>query len=263
MPLSIATVGSRRFQWVESSRLRTSAVSSGVKPSAAISGVAVAEQDPVEDGVGAGVGDAEVALVGLADDEIRARRLGDDHVGDAEVAGQGPDLGLEEIADGIDRRRIVGVPGEVAEEPLGLVAGAERQRAMRRGEIEQRDHAGARHDVARAGRARALPPIAAASPSTAALMSTVPARMPSASITSCAWLRLSGLEVRYGIRTPSTFSGPSASAARNATSELSTPPERPITTCSKLRRRRTSSRMNSTSQRRVSSASIASGSPDG
>ena len=30
----------------------------------------VAEQDPVEDGVGAGIGDAEVALVGLAFDQV-------------------------------------------------------------------------------------------------------------------------------------------------------------------------------------------------
>ena len=55
---------------------------------------------------------------------------------------------------------------------------------------------------------------AAASPSTAALMSTVIPRIPSASMTSCAWARLSGLEVRYGIRRPMTLLAPSASAAR-------------------------------------------------
>ena len=37
--LSIATVGRRRFQWVESSRRRTSALSYSVNPSGRISGV--------------------------------------------------------------------------------------------------------------------------------------------------------------------------------------------------------------------------------
>jgi hypothetical protein len=79
--------------------------------------------------------------------------------------------------------------------------------------------------------------MAAARPSTAAEISTVALSMPSASMTSRACSRLSGLEAWYGIRTPSTFSGPSASAARYATSELSTPPDSPTTTFSKPRRR--------------------------
>ena len=103
------------------------------------------------------------------------------------------------------------------------------------------------------------PPMAEASPSTAAVMSTLRPSIASASITSCACSRLSGLEVRYGIRTPITLSAPSASAARKATTELSTPPESPTTTFSKPRRRRTSSRRNSTSHRRVSSGSISRG----
>ncbi len=68
---------------------------------------------------------------------------------------QRPDLGLEEIPDRIDRRRVVGMPGEVAEETLGLVAGAERNPAERSGQIEQCDHPHPGHDVAEpAGRGR-------------------------------------------------------------------------------------------------------------
>ena len=44
-----------------------------------------------------------------------------------------PHLRLEQVAERIDRRRVVGVPGEVAEQALGLVAGAERDRAVFRG----------------------------------------------------------------------------------------------------------------------------------
>src|SRR5919199_3523048 len=39
-------------------------------------GVAIAQEDPVENGVRAGIADPEVALVGLAGDEIGARGLG-------------------------------------------------------------------------------------------------------------------------------------------------------------------------------------------
>src|SRR2546421_8209401 len=58
-------------------------------------------------------------------------------------------------------------------------------------------------------------------------MSMVTAWIPSVWITSSAWSRLSGEDVRYGIRTPITFSLPSASTARNAVSDESTPPESP------------------------------------
>jgi len=40
------------------------------------------------------------------------------------------------------------VPGEVAEQPLGLVSGADRDRVMLCGQIEERDHAHPRHNVA-------------------------------------------------------------------------------------------------------------------
>src|SRR6266566_1281132 len=92
-------------------------------------------------------------------------------------------------------------------------------------------------------------------------MSTVSDRMPSRSITSWACSRLSGLDVRYGSRTPITRSLPSASAARNAVSEESTPPDNPTIPFSNPRRTTTSSRRKLTSQRRANSQSIARGSP--
>ena len=103
-------------------------------------------------------------------------------------------------------------------------------------------------------------PMSAASASTALEMSTVRSSMPSSLATRSACVRLSLLEAWYGMRTPMTFSGPSASAARYATSELSTPPESPRMPFLNPRRLTTSSLRNSTSQRRVSSASMASGS---
>src|SRR6266513_291168 len=92
-------------------------------------------------------------------------------------------------------------------------------------------------------------------------MSMVTAWIPSVWITSSAWSRLSGEDVRYGIRTPITFSLPSASTARNAVSDESTPPESPTIPLVNPRRRTTSSLRNDTSHRRAKSASICSGSP--
>src|SRR5438128_2594341 len=92
-------------------------------------------------------------------------------------------------------------------------------------------------------------------------MSMVTAWIPSVWITSSAWSRLSGEDVRYGIRTPITFSLPSASTARNAVSDESTPPESPTIPLVNPRRRTTSSFKKLTSHRRAKSASIARGSP--
>src|SRR6266700_3427405 len=80
-------------------------------------------------------------------------------------------------------------------------------------------------------------------------MSIVRDSIPSVSITSCACSRLSGLEVLYGIRTPTTLSAPSASTARNAVSDESTPPEIPTIPFVNPRRRTTSSLRKLTSQR--------------
>src|SRR5207249_5710062 len=84
-------------------------------------------------------------------------------------------------------------------------------------------------------------------------MSIVTDWIPSVWITSNAWSRLSGEDVRYGIRTPITFSLPSASTARNAVSDESTPPESPTIPLVNPRRRTTSSFKKLTSHRRAKS----------
>ena len=161
----------------------------------------------MENGVGPGVGDAEVALVGLALDQVGAGRLGDDHLRHPQMSRESPHLGLEQVADRIHRRRVVGVPGEVAQQPLGLVAGAEREGPFGRGEIEERDHAGPGHDVAQPAGL-----VSAADGGSQPVHRRGDVHRPSSrsrarSITSWACSRLSGLEVRYGIRTPMTFAG--------------------------------------------------------
>src|ERR671927_350114 len=50
-------------------------------------------------------------LVGLAGDEIGARGLGDDDLRDSEMPRQRPHLALEQIAERVDRRGVVGMPG--------------------------------------------------------------------------------------------------------------------------------------------------------
>src|SRR5581483_9731026 len=94
------------------------------------------------------IADPEIALVRLAHDEVRCGWLADDDIGDSEMAREIPHLRLEQVAERVDWRRIVGVPGEVAEQALRLVARAQWNAAVFRREVEQRDHAHARHDVA-------------------------------------------------------------------------------------------------------------------
>ena len=57
----------------------------------------------MEDEVGLGVGNTEVTFIGLALDQVGAGRLGDDDLGDTDLTGQFPDLGLEQVADRVDR----------------------------------------------------------------------------------------------------------------------------------------------------------------
>ena len=97
-------------------------------------------------------------------------------------------------------------------------------------------------------------------PSTAAVMSIVSIWMPSVSTTRLACSRLSMLDDAYGMRTPMTFSFPSARAAKYAVSEESTPPDNATMPFSKPRRTTTSSRRKAISHRSSSSASIARGS---
>ena len=72
----------------------------------------------VQDTIGVCVGNAEIPFVGLAFDQIGRRRLGHDLLGYSDVAGERPHLCLEQVAERIDRRRVVTVPSEVAEQAL-------------------------------------------------------------------------------------------------------------------------------------------------
>ena len=70
-----------------------------------------------------------------------------DHIGNAKELRQLPHLCLEQIAERIDWRRIIGMPGEVPKQPLRFVAGTDRKGVILRRLIEQHDHSLARHHV--------------------------------------------------------------------------------------------------------------------
>lgn len=93
--------------------------------------------------VGFGVADSEIAFVGLAFDEVGGGGFVDDDFGDAEFAGDLPDLGFEKVSEGVNRRGVVGVPGVVAEQAFAFVSGSDRDAAEFGGLVEQDDHSAA------------------------------------------------------------------------------------------------------------------------
>src|SRR5205823_3261182 len=62
----------------------------------------------------------------ISADQVGRGRFPEDHLGNAHVARQGAHLRLEQVTQRVHGRRVVGVPGEVAEQPLRLVAGPDR-----------------------------------------------------------------------------------------------------------------------------------------
>src|SRR6266571_2167147 len=116
----------------------------------ASSGSLRAADQVVENAIDLVVADAVVPLGGLPRDQVGCGRLPEDHLGNAHVARQGAHLCLEQVTQRVHGRRVVGVPGEVAEQPLRLVAGPDRQRFVLGRQVEQHDHALARHHVAAA-----------------------------------------------------------------------------------------------------------------
>src|SRR5207245_7208564 len=72
----------------------------------------LAPDQMVEDPIGVRIGNAEVALIRLPFDQIGRRRLGHDFVRYADMAGDRPNLRLEQVTERIDGRRVVAVPGE-------------------------------------------------------------------------------------------------------------------------------------------------------
>ncbi len=87
-------------------------------------------------------------LVGLFGPQVGRGRLVADAERHVEVSRQLPDLGLVQIAERVDRRGQVAVQRAVAEQQLGLVAGAQHERVVLGRAIEQQDHAGPCHHVA-------------------------------------------------------------------------------------------------------------------
>ena len=104
----------------------------------------------MEDSVSLWVTDAEITLVGLTFDQICGGGFVDDDVGNPQSAGNLPDLGLEEVSEGIDRRSIICVPSVVAEEAFGLVSSSNRNPADLGRLVEEDDHSRAGTDVAEA-----------------------------------------------------------------------------------------------------------------
>ena len=107
-------------------------------------------EQPVQDGIRVVVGNAQLVVIVDAPHQVGACRLVDDLGGHAEVARERPHLRLEQVAQRVDRGRVVGVPGEIAEQPLALVAGSQRQRPQERRLVENGERPKAGREIAAA-----------------------------------------------------------------------------------------------------------------
>ena len=96
--------------------------------------------------------DTELVLVVNALNQVRAGGLLDDLRRHAQVPCEGPYLRLEEVAERVDRRGVVGVPSVVAQQALALVAGAQRERAQLGRLVKKDERALARGQVPAAER---------------------------------------------------------------------------------------------------------------
>ena len=99
----------------------------------------VTPEEPVEDGIRLLVGEPQLIFVVDPFDQIRRSRFVDDDLRNAQVLGQSPYLGLEQIPQGVDGGRIIGMPGEVAQESLALVPRAQGKTAQLRRLVEEGD----------------------------------------------------------------------------------------------------------------------------
>jgi hypothetical protein len=102
----------------------------------------------VEHRIDEGVPEAELLLVGLTLPEVGAGRLVDDRPGQIHAASERKDLGLVEVAEGVERAGHVAEQSAVAEQKLRLVAGADHQRTVRPRHVVEDGHALAGHLVA-------------------------------------------------------------------------------------------------------------------
>ena len=97
--------------------------------------------------VGVVVGEAELVLVGLPAPEPCRRMLVEHRLGLPQHPRRRPHLGLVEVGDRLDIRRRVAEPGEVAEQVLGAILGADDERVQLLGEVVDHDHARPRAGV--------------------------------------------------------------------------------------------------------------------
>ena len=86
------------------------------------------------------VGEPELVLVGLAAPEAGGGVLVEHRLGQPQQPRGRPHLGLVEVGDGLDVRRGVAEAGEVAEQVLGAVLGADHERVQLLGEVVDHDH---------------------------------------------------------------------------------------------------------------------------
>ena len=114
--------------------------------------------EPEEDAVDLGVREPDLGLVGLARPQVRGGCLAEDRVGHADRGGHLPDLALVEVADRVERAGAVAPERGVADEGLGLVAGADHEATPRDRAVVEHHHPGPRHEVAasQGGRVAAL-----------------------------------------------------------------------------------------------------------
>src|SRR6185503_10837390 len=117
-------------------------------------GAPAAVDPPVQDAVEQRVAEGAVVLVGLVGPQVGARRLGDDLPGHTDRRRELPNLALVQVADRVEGARVVPEQRRVADQRLGLVAGAHDQPAERRRAVVEDRHAHPGHEVAAAERRR-------------------------------------------------------------------------------------------------------------
>ncbi len=145
--VSIAVVGKCRFQCVPSSAAPHEIHVALHEPVLDKLLVRISFEHSRENGVGFCIRDSKIAFVGLVCLEIRAGCLFDQRLRHAEIARQRPHLRFIQIADRIDRRRVVRVPCEVSQQAFRFISGTHRQRFEFRRLIEEHDHAHPGHDI--------------------------------------------------------------------------------------------------------------------
>ena len=109
---------------------------------------------PVQQPIELVIGEAGLALVGLAGPEIGRGGLADHHLGDADRGGHLAELALVEVADRVEGAGRVAEQGRVADERLGLVARPDDESAPGDGAVVEDAHPHPGREVAAPDRRR-------------------------------------------------------------------------------------------------------------